>query len=98
MIATTQAAVAAGTDGVKFHLLHVLKGTDLAKEYAAGNFDCLSLEEYGAILKQCIAVLPEDMVVHRITGDGAKKNLIAPLWSADKKRVLNYLHKVLDMK
>ena len=98
MIATTQAAVAAGTDGVKFHLLHVLKGTDLAKEYAAGNFDCLSLEEYGAILKQCIAVLPEDMVVHRITGDGAKKDLIAPLWSADKKRVLNYLHKVLDMK
>ena len=98
MIATTQAAVAAGTDGVKFHLLHVLKNTDLAKEYAAGNFDCLSLEEYGAILKQCIAVLPEDMVVHRITGDGAKKDLIAPLWSADKKRVLNYLHKVLDMK
>ena len=98
MIATTQAAVAAGTDGVKFHLLHVLKGTDLAKEYAAGNFDCLSLEEYGKILKQCIAVLPEDMVVHRITGDGAKKDLIAPLWSADKKRVLNYLHKVLDMK
>ena len=98
MIATTQAAVAAGTDGVKFHLLHVLKNTDLAKDYEAGKFACLSPEEYGEILKQCIAVLPEDLVVHRITGDGAKRDLIAPLWSADKKRVLNYLHKVLDMK
>lgn len=97
MLQTTQAAVDAGTDGVKFHLLHVLKGTDLAKDYAAGKFSCLSLEEYGAILKKCIALVPEHMVIHRITGDGAKKDLIAPLWSADKKRVLNYLHKVLEI-
>lgn len=95
MVQTTKAAVAAGTDGVKFHLLHVLQNTDLAKDYEAGKFRCLSLEEYGAVLKQCIDVLPEHIVVHRITGDGAKKDLIAPLWSADKKRVLNYLHKVL---
>ncbi len=92
---TTRAAVRAGTDGVKFHLLHVLKGTDLAKEYEKGNFSCLSLEEYGQILKQCVRLLPETTVVHRITGDGAKRDLIAPLWSADKKRVLNYLHKIL---
>ena len=95
MLETTQAAVDAGTDGVKFHLLHVLRGTDLAEEYAAGKFRCLTLEEYGEILKQCVALLPERVVVHRITGDGAKRDLIAPLWSADKKRVLNYLHKVL---
>lgn len=95
MVQTTKAAVAAGTDGVKFHLLHVLKNTDLAKDYEAGKFRCLSMEEYGAVLKQCIDVLPEHIVVHRITGDGAKKDLIAPLWSADKKRVLNYLHKIL---
>ncbi len=94
---TTRAAVEAGTDGVKFHLLHVMEGTDLAKDYAAGHFTCLELEEYGEILKRCIALLPEDIVVHRITGDGAKKGLIAPLWSGDKKRVLNYLHKVLGM-
>lgn len=93
---TTRAAVAAGTDGVKFHLLHVLRGTDLEKDYAAGKFQCLTLEEYGAILKQCVEVLPEDTVIHRITGDGAKKDLIAPLWSGDKKRVLNYLHRVLE--
>lgn len=94
-VQTTAAAVKAGTTGVKFHLLHVLRGTDLARDYAAGQFSCLTMEEYGEILKQCIALLPEDLVVHRITGDGAKKDLIAPLWSADKKRVLNYLHKVL---
>ena len=96
MVKTTEAAVKAGTDGVKFHLLHVLKNTDLAKEYAAGKFACLSLEEYADILKACLAVVPETVIIHRITGDGAKKDLIAPLWSGDKKRVLNYLHKVLN--
>ena len=96
MLQTTKAAVNAGTDGVKFHLLHVLKGTDLAKEYAAGKFRCLSLEEYGAILKKCVDILPEEVVIHRITGDGAKKDLIAPLWSGDKKRVLNYLYSLLQ--
>jgi radical SAM protein (TIGR01212 family) len=95
MLETTRSAVAAGTDGVKFHLLHVLRGTDLEKAYAAGEFRCLTMEEYGHILKQCVALLPPEVVVHRITGDGAKKDLIAPLWSADKKRVLNYLHKLL---
>lgn len=84
-------AVAAGTDGVKFHLLHVLQNTDLAKAYAAGRFFCLSLEEYAAWLKACIALLPPQVVVHRITGDGAKRDLIAPVWSADKKRVLQFL-------
>ena len=95
-IATTKAAVEAGTDGVKFHLLHVLRGTDLEKEYLAGKFHCLELEEYAAILKQCLALLPPQTVVHRITGDGAKRDLIAPLWSADKKRVLNYLNQYLE--
>ena len=96
MVETTRKAAAAGTDGVKFHLLHVLKGTDLEKDYLAGEVPVLSLEEYGRLLKACISVLPEHMVIHRITGDGAKKDLVAPLWSADKKRVLNYLHKVLE--
>ena len=93
---TTRQAVAAGTDGVKFHLLHVLKGTDLAADYAAGKFRCLELSEYAGILKECIDLLPPHIVVHRITGDGAKKDLIAPLWSADKKRVLNFLNHYLQ--
>ena len=96
-VETTRQAVAAGTDGVKFHLLHVLRGTDLEKDYLAGKFRCLSLEEYGEILKRCIDVLPPETVVHRITGDGAKKDLVAPLWSADKKAVLNYLNRILKM-
>ena len=92
---TTRAAVQAGTDGVKFHLLHVLRNTDLAKDYQQGKFRCLEMEEYADTLKACLSVLPAQTVVHRITGDGAKRDLIAPLWSADKKRVLNYLNKVL---
>jgi radical SAM protein (TIGR01212 family) len=92
---TTRTAVEAGTDGVKFHLLHVLRDTDLAAEYEKGTFRCLSLEEYAAALDLCLAQLKPDTVVHRITGDGHKRDLIAPLWSADKKRVLNYLHRNL---
>ena len=92
---TTRQAVAAGTDGVKFHLLHVLRGTDLEKDYLAGKFRCLELEEYAHWLKTCLQEVPPHVVVHRITGDGAKKDLVAPLWSGDKKRVLNYLNKYL---
>ena len=97
-VATTQAAVDAGTDGVKFHLLHVLQNTDLAEDYALGKFRCLELEEYAHWLDACLEVLPQQMVLHRITGDGAKRDLIAPLWSADKKRVLNYLNHTLKNK
>ena len=92
---TTRQAVSAGTDGVKFHLLHVLRGTDLAADYEAGKFQCLTLEEYTQWLKLCLEEVPPSVVVHRLTGDGAKRDLIAPLWSGDKKRVLNYLHQHL---
>ncbi len=92
---TVSDAVNAKTDGVKFHLLHILKGTALEKEYEKGKFECLTLPEYAEILKKCIEILPPHTVVHRITGDGAKKDLIAPLWSADKKKVLNYLNNYL---
>lgn len=92
---TTRQAVAAGTDGVKFHLLHVLKGTDLEQEYRRGTFRCLELEEYAQWLKACLETLPSQVVVHRITGDGAKRDLVAPAWSADKKKTLNYLNRLL---
>lgn len=95
-VETTRQALLAGTDGVKFHLLHVLRGTDLEQDYLAGKFRCLELEEYGEILKNCLSSLPPEIVVHRITGDGAKRDLVAPLWSGDKKRVLNYLNRVLN--
>lgn len=96
MLETTQAVMSAGTDGVKFHLLHVLRGTALEEAYRIGQFECLTLEEYGSILKDCLSLVPPNVVVHRITGDGAKKDLIAPLWSADKKRVLNHLNRLLS--
>ena len=94
-VATTHFAVGCGTNGVKFHLLHILKNTRLAEVYEQGRIQALSLEEYARILKDCISGLPAETVVHRITGDGAKKDLIAPLWSADKKKTLNYLHRYL---
>ena len=95
-VATTRFAVDQGTDGVKFHLLHILKNTRLAAEYEAGRIKPLTLEAYAKTLKACISVLPKETVVHRITGDGAKKDLIAPLWSADKKKTLNFLHQYLQ--
>ena len=84
------------TDGIKLQLLHVIAGTDLADEYRRGAFETLTLEDYSRILCRCIELLPENVVIHRLTGDGAKCSLIAPLWSADKKRVLNYINKQLD--
>lgn len=93
---TTRFSIDAGTDGVKFHLLHVLRGTALERDYREGLFRCLSLEEYARYLKVCLAQVPERVTVYRVTGDGAKRDLMAPLWSADKKRVLNYLNRVLS--
>lgn len=85
-----------GASGVKLHLLHVLRGTDLAQDYAAGKFQALTLEHYISLLEQCLQVLPPEVVIHRLTGDGAKRDLIAPLWSADKKRVLNAIRAAFD--
>lgn len=82
-----------GADGIKFQLLHVLEGTDLADEYRKGLFRTLSLEEYINTLGRCIEAIPPNMVVHRLTGDGSKRDLIAPLWSADKKHVLNEINR-----
>lgn len=90
MAAQTAAYIGkSGADGIKLQLLHVLRGTDLADEYAAGLFDVMSMEEYIAALEECVRQLPLQITIHRLTGDGDKKYLVAPLWSADKKRVLN---------
>ena len=83
------------TDGIKLQLLHILKGTDLAKNYEQGKFEVLTLEQYTDIIKECVQIIPENVVIHRLTGDGAKKDLIAPLWSADKKTVLNTINRAL---
>ena len=83
------------SDGIKLQLLHVLEGTDLAEEYRAGRVQLPTLEEYVDLVRDCVALLPPDTVVHRMTGDGPKRILIAPRWSGDKKRVLNALNRAL---
>lgn len=93
MLETVDYVGKSGADGVKLQLLHVLKNTDLETEYKNGKFECLSLEEYIDILEDCIRILPKEITVHRLTGDGAKRDLIAPLWSGDKKKVLNAVNK-----
>lgn len=75
--------------GVKLQLLHVLEGTALAKMYARGEFEVLGKDEYIDLLCACIERLSPEIVIHRLTGDGAKRSLIAPLWSSDKKDVIN---------
>lgn len=79
--------------GVKLQLLHVLKNTDLGTMYEKEPFPLFSLEEYCDFVADCIALLPPEMVVHRLTGDGPRSLLLAPLWSTDKKRVLNTIQK-----
>ena len=83
-------------DGIKLQLLHVLEGTDLAEEYRAGKFKTMEPEEYFDVLFDCIEALPPDMVIHRLTGDGPKKILIAPQWTGNKRWVLNTLNRELE--
>lgn len=92
MAETAQYIGQSGADGVKFHLLHVLRGTDLAADWQAGKFQTMDLDGYIAALEECVRHIPREIVIHRLTGDGAKRDLLAPLWSGDKKRVLNAIH------
>ena len=91
MLETVKYVGDSGANGIKLQLLHVLRGTDLAKDYEAGKFTCLSEDVYIELIKDALHVLPDDIVIHRMTGDGDKKLLIAPMWSANKKEVLSRL-------
>lgn len=82
--------------GIKLQLLHVLEGTDLAEDYRGGKFEVMSLEEYTDIVCDCVKLIGDDMVIHRLTGDGPKRILIAPLWSGDKKHVINTINRALS--
>ena len=82
-------------DGIKISLLYVLRGTDLADLWEKGQVPEMTLEEYASLVVDCLRIIPEDMTVHRLTGDGPKKLLLSPLWTADKKRVLNTLSRAI---
>ena len=90
---TVRYVCASGATGIKLQLLHVLKDTDLEKEYTAGKVSVLTEDEYIDILKDCVSIIPDNVVIHRLTGDGDKKILIAPLWSGDKKHVINRIRR-----
>ncbi len=81
--------------GIKLQLLHVLKGTDLATFYEKEPFPLFTMDEYCNFIVDCLERIPETIVVHRITGDGPRQLLLAPLWSTDKKRVLNTIQRIL---
>jgi len=98
MLETVSYVGKSGADGIKLQLLHVLRETDLAVDYENGLFETLTFQKYADILISCIEILPRDMVIHRLTGDGAKSHLISPLWSADKKRVLNDIAQIIKDK
>ena len=96
MVQTVDYVGKSGAGGIKLQLLHVLEGTDLAALWRAGQVPTMELSDYARLLGRCLRVLPPDMVIHRLTGDGAKRELLSPLWSGDKKHVLNYVNNYLE--
>lgn len=95
MLETVSHVASLPVAGIKLQLLHILKGTKLAFEYESEPFSLFELEEYCDFVIDCLEILPPDMVIHRLTGDGPRSLLLAPLWSTDKKRVLNTINKRL---
>lgn len=95
MLKSVDYVAGSGSGGIKLQLLHVLEGTDLADIYRAGGFKTMEMDEYVSLAADCIQRLPANMVVHRLTGDGPKRILVAPEWSGDKKRVLAALDREL---
>lgn len=95
MLETVRYVASSGANGIKLQLLHVIEGTDLAQDYREGKFKTLEMDEYIDLLCDCVKRLPRDMVVHRLTGDGPKSSLVAPLWSASKHTVMNTLIKTM---
>jgi len=96
MLDTVRYVAKSGADGIKIQLLHVLKGTRLYEMYKKGEFDVFSKEEYISLLAKAIEILPREMVIHRLTGDGDKKILVAPMWSANKRDVLNSINRYFN--
>ncbi len=95
---TVRYVIDSGANGIKLQLLHVLKGTDLLKDYELGKFNVMEFEEYVDLVSDLALMIPDDVIIHRLTGDGPKKILVAPTWSGDKKRVMNAVNKAIREK
>ena len=98
MLESVDFVAKSGIFGVKLQLLHVLKSTPLADIYIKQPFELFTLDDYCDFVVDCIERLPKDMVIHRMTGDGPRSLLVAPLWSTDKKRVLNTINKRFEVR
>lgn len=96
MINTIDYIAHSGAAGIKIHLLHLMKHTALVKEYENGNLKFLSQEEYIDLITKSVAMLPEEMIVHRLTGDAPRNELIGPMWSLKKWEVLNAIDKAFE--
>lgn len=98
IIETARYIGTSGADGIKLQLMHVLEGTKLAEMYRNGDFNVLSEADYISLVTDIISILPEDIVIHRLTGDGDKKILIAPKWSGDKRHIINSINHKLKIR
>ncbi|HOE56510.1 MAG TPA: TIGR01212 family radical SAM protein, partial [Bacillota bacterium] len=97
MLQTVDFIANTGTQGIKLHLLHLLKGTKLEEMYRHGEFQLMSMEDYVATVVDCIERIPGDMIIHRITGDGTRDTMIGPMWSLKKFEVINAIdHLMMD--
>ena len=94
MMNSVKAAVDAGTDGIKIMCLYVQRNTDLATEYEQGKFEVLQMDEYFELLRKALPLIPDSVIIHRLTGDPPKTTLIAPKWTTDKKRVMDAVKKL----
>jgi radical SAM protein (TIGR01212 family) len=96
MMETAKIIAALGLDGIKIHLLHILKGTAMAKQYARGELRVLELEEYVDLVCEFLEYLPPQMLIHRLTGEGPRDIHIAPDWALDKAKVLARIDQELE--
>ena len=95
MLKTIDYVAHSGAQGIKFHLLHLMTGTKMVEQYESGELQLLSKEDYIDLICKGIAMIPEEMVVHRLTGDAPRQSLIGPMWSLKKWEVLNDIDKAL---
>lgn len=93
MVNTVTHVAECGSDGVKFTSLYILEGTAMQKLWEQGKLKVFEMEEYFDVVEKLIQLLPEGTVIHRLTGDGPKKSLLAPLWTSNKREVVNYINR-----
>lgn len=96
MLQTVKDVVNAKSDGIKITSLYILKNTDLATDYFSKKFEPIEMDEYFSLIEKALKIIPENMIIHRLTGDPPKNLLIEPTWTTDKKRTLNMVNNLLS--